>query len=67
MAVKGYLKLLILNLISKSNKSGYQLMKVIELHLGKKPSPGSVYPILNDLYDNGFVLMKKLGKKKMDT
>lgn len=46
---EGYLKIGVLKILSQKERSGYDLMKQIEMHIGKKPSSGSMYPLLKDL------------------
>jgi len=46
---EGYLKLSVLKILSEQDCSGYDLMKKIEESLGKKPSSGSMYPLLKGL------------------
>lgn len=69
---KGYIRLLLLYYASKDgDKSGYSLMRDIGKFTGKIPSTGTVYPILNDLEDKGFITTKygitKEGKKHLAT
>jgi DNA-binding PadR family transcriptional regulator len=40
-----HLRLLILNLLKEAERTGYDLIKIIEKELKWKPSPGSIYPI----------------------
>ncbi len=61
---KGYLKLTILKILANGPQNGYGLMKGLEKTLGKKPSPGSVYPILKDLLDKKIVSLREDGKRK---
>jgi len=65
--MKGYISIVVLKSISESKKgqSGYGLMKSIEERCGKKPSAGSIYPILKELLKEGLVTVKKEGKKKI--
>ena len=53
--LRGKLRLLILLILSDSPKHGYLIMKEIEKLTGKPPSPGSVYPVLNELLRRGYV------------
>ena len=64
MMIKGYLRLAVLSIIDSSASTGYKLIKDIEGMTGKKPSAGSIYPILNDLCSNGLISVKKIGRKK---
>lgn len=62
--LKGLLKLLILRELGEKELSGYDLIKIIGEKL-KKPSPGSVYPILKDLMEKGFLNVRVEGRKKI--
>lgn len=44
--------------------SGYGLMKSIKEKTGKRPSPGSIYPVLEGLKSAGSVTVKDLGRLK---
>jgi len=50
-----YLKLFIIRKLSEKPMSGYELMKEFEKVAGRKPSSGSVYPILKNLCEKGIV------------
>ncbi|RLI77397.1 hypothetical protein DRP05_10235 [Archaeoglobales archaeon] len=63
--VKGILKLLILKELEKGNATGYDLIKKISIKTSKKPSPGSVYPLLKELTNSGFLSVRDEGKKKI--
>ncbi|MEM1659434.1 MAG: PadR family transcriptional regulator [Candidatus Jordarchaeales archaeon] len=54
---KGYLKMSILQLLSEKPMSGAEIMEEIYRRSGGvwKPSPGSVYPLLAWLQDNGYI------------
>ena len=39
-------------------------MKLIEKNVGAKPSPGSMYPLLDNLKKEGLVTVKGVGRKK---
>ncbi|MBS7288467.1 MAG: PadR family transcriptional regulator [Candidatus Freyarchaeota archaeon] len=62
---KGYLKRYILMLLSEKPMSGAEIMEEIHNRSGGlwKPSPGSVYPLLAWLQDNGYIkeVQKVLG------
>lgn len=45
--------------------SGYYLIKKIGELTGKKPSPGYIYPLLNDLLKKKFLTVKKQDRKKI--
>ena len=63
--IRGHLRLLTLKALSESPKSGYSLMKYVKEHLGVKPSPGSMYPLLDGMLKNGLVVCKKQGRQKI--
>ena len=63
--IRGNLKLLTLKALAKKPLSGYALMKYIEEKIGTKPSPGSMYPLLEELTKDKFVICKKEGRKKI--
>ena len=62
--IKGYLKVTILKELSSKECSGYGLIKKIGETLEKKPSAGSVYPLLGELHSKGLVSIKQEGRKK---
>lgn len=65
MELKGYLKPVILKLLSNEDeKTGSELAEEIEKRVGSKPSYGSIYPILQDFREKNLVEIKKEGKKK---
>jgi len=55
---EGYLKLSVLKILSEQDCSGYELMKEIEETIGKKPSPGSMYPLLKALQRHTLITSK---------
>ncbi len=58
------LKIFILKKLEQGPKTGYQLMKIFQEVTGRKPSPGSVYPALKELKDNGYVkVLEQDGRK----
>jgi DNA-binding PadR family transcriptional regulator len=63
----GFLKLTLLKLLSRGPTHGYALMKEIE-HLTEddwKPSPGSIYPALQELVADGLVSSRSEGRRKI--
>lgn len=48
-------RLFTLTLISEKPRHGYELMQELEKNLGKKPSPGLIYPLLQRLEELGYV------------
>ncbi len=64
---KGMYKLIILKDLSKHKEglSGYDIIKKIEELKGKKPSSGYIYPLLKELYEQKYVSLKLIGRKKV--
>jgi DNA-binding PadR family transcriptional regulator len=62
---KGHLKLLVLKALDKEPESGYNLMKSLAEMAGKRPSPGSIYPLLDDLHKQGMVSVRASGRRKI--
>jgi len=60
----GNLRLLVLKLLSSKDMSGYDLMKTIYERTGRKPSPGSMYPLLEGLKQEGRMTVKEVGRAK---
>jgi len=63
--MKGYLKLLVLSKLKKNPMTGTDIMNMIEETLGKKPSSGSVYPLLKELTNYQFIFFKEDGNSKI--
>jgi DNA-binding PadR family transcriptional regulator len=63
----GFLKLTVLKLVSKEPTHGYALMKEIERLTDEdwKPSPGSIYPALQELVSDGLVQVRAEGRRKV--
>lgn len=61
--MKGFLTFTVLRLISKKNMSGEEIRKEIMKRKGTKPSPGTVYPVLKYLKQNGFIAEIKNNSK----
>jgi DNA-binding PadR family transcriptional regulator len=57
MVPKGFLRYHVLEALNQKPMSGSELMESIEKHTGGswKPSPGSIYPLLNWLQEKGFI------------
>ncbi len=51
--------------MKESEKTGYDLIKIIEKELKWKPSPGSIYPILNELRKGNYIKVHEAGRKKL--
>jgi DNA-binding PadR family transcriptional regulator len=64
---RGDLKFAILRLISEKPMHGYEVMQSLEEESGGgyKPSPGSIYPTLQMLEDEGLLLSKEEDGKKV--
>lgn len=63
--MKGQLKTIVLNILSKKEMSGYSLIKKIKEDTGWKPSTGSIYPILDKFLKDGLVEVKKEERRKL--
>ena len=61
----GYLKFMVLKLLVKNPLSGYILMKSVQECTGRKPSPGSMYPLLKSLKEKGLLTEKSEGRSKV--
>lgn len=63
----GFLKLTLLKLVSNGPMHGYALMKEIERLTDEewKPSPGSIYPALQELVQDGLVTCTPRGRRKI--
>ncbi len=66
---RGDLKFVILRLISKRPMHGYEVMKALEEESKGyyRPSPGSVYPTLQMLDDEGYLTVEEKDGKKIYT
>lgn len=66
---RGGLKLAILALVEQRPMHGYEVMQVLSNRSGGiyRPSPGSVYPTLQLLADQGFVTVQEQDGKKVYT
>ena len=64
---RGDLKFVILQLILNRPMHGYEVMKALEEESKGyyRPSPGSVYPMLQMLEDEGYVTVEEKGGKKI--
>jgi len=63
----GFLKLTLLRLISDGPSHGYALMGEIERQTESdwKPSPGSIYPALQELETKGLIESEKHGRQRV--
>jgi DNA-binding PadR family transcriptional regulator len=66
---RAFLKYIVLTVISKESTHGYEIIKTIETcSKGRwKPSTGSIYPILDYLVSEGFVMSEEIDRKKVYT
>ncbi len=55
--------LFILFILHEKPMHGYDLMKELEKRLGRKPSPGTLYPLLNELLEKGYLKVDGLGSR----
>jgi DNA-binding PadR family transcriptional regulator len=57
MVPKGFLRYQVLEALNEKPMSGSEIMEEIQKHTGGfwKPSPGSIYPLLAWLQDNGYI------------
>jgi len=62
--LRGFLKVVVLKALVEGPKSGYALMKYVESKVGSKPSPGSMYPLLDNLTKEGLVEGRGVGRTK---
>lgn len=54
---KGFLSFLILWLVSKKSMTGAEIASELKKRKGKKPSPGTIYPVLKHLKEEHLLLM----------
>jgi DNA-binding PadR family transcriptional regulator len=62
---KGLLNLWMLKIISESEVSGYDIIKKVGELTGKKPSTGSVYPLLKSMETKRWITGKNIGNKTL--
>ena len=55
MMGRGFLRYWVLRLLSEGPRTGYALAKELESRVGWRPSPGSLYPLLGSLAEQGLV------------
>ena len=64
--MEGYLKMFVLKELKSSKKTGYELMQDFEAITGShRPSPGTIYPLLNELYGKGLVTVSHQSNRKI--
>lgn len=60
---RGWLRPWVLGILSRNPKNGAEIMDQIEqMSLGWRPSPGSIYPLLEDLVSEGLVRRREDGR-----
>lgn len=62
--MKGFLTFLVLCLMKSKNMSGKEIRRELERRKGSKPSPGTIYPVLKSLSENGWIEEVKDTKKE---
>ncbi len=62
--MRGFLSFQVLNFISRKEMSGEEISREIMKRRGKKPSPGTIYPVLKSLNESGFIEEIKDGGKE---
>ncbi len=65
LMAKGLLNLWMLKIISEGEVSGYDIIKKVGKLTGKKPSTGSVYPLLKTMESKGWIIGKNIGNKTL--
>ncbi len=60
--MKGFLTFRILCFLLENPMDGQQIAKLIQRMSGKKPSPGTIYPVLKYLRSKGLITTNKKGK-----
>jgi PadR family transcriptional regulator PadR len=58
-ASKGFLSFLILWLVNKQPMTGAEIALELEKRRGKKPSPGTIYPVLKHLNESDILAIDK--------
>jgi DNA-binding PadR family transcriptional regulator len=62
---RGILKFVILKLLAESSRHGYDLMRVFAERGWSSGRPGSIYPILNALAEEGLVTSRAEGERRI--
>src|SRR3989338_5313901 len=60
--MRGFLSFMVLFLLSKKRMHGQEIAREIEKRKGEKPSPGTIYPALKGLKEDGLIEEEKKGK-----
>lgn len=61
--LQGLLKMWMLKIISEKEICGYEIIQKVGSITGKKPSTGSVYPLLKTMLNDGWIVGDSLGSK----
>jgi DNA-binding PadR family transcriptional regulator len=61
----GYLRIFVLRELVKGGMCGYDLMEGFKRFNGRRPSPGTIYPLLSDMKARGLISARRSGKKKI--
>ncbi len=66
---RGDIRLVVLSLLNEADMHGYQLMREIKHRSNGswRPSPGSIYPLLQQMTDDGLVVPNEDGDRKVFT
>lgn len=64
---RAFLKYIVLKIIKDKPTHGYDIIKTVELRSNGRwtPSAGSIYPILESLESNGFILSEEVERRKV--
>jgi DNA-binding PadR family transcriptional regulator len=54
-----------LRLLSEGERTGYDIMRELGVRVGWRPSPGSVYPLLQLLADSGLIQGRREGDRTL--
>ncbi|MEM2490129.1 MAG: PadR family transcriptional regulator, partial [Candidatus Korarchaeum sp.] len=64
-AVRGFLRLLILDSLKEEPLHGYEIMRRMSSTLDYTPSPGIVYPTLQFLEESGLISSELEGRRRI--
>ena len=62
---RGILKFVVLKFLAESDRHGYDLMRLFAEKGWRAPRPGSIYPILNALEEEGFLTSRTEGERRV--
>lgn len=63
--IKGYFKIIALRKLCEKEQTGYDLIKSLEELFDRKPSAGSIYPLLNSFLKEGYVTVREDDRRKI--